>query len=115
MLIEACQKSRPRKGANGLQHHETSSPAFAASLEGTERNHKWVRPGNTRSGPPAPSLEDLGRANVDVPLSIDCVSPAEQNRGHMTGFGETDCDHLLRSDSRVLKFDRWAVTREKPE
>ena len=44
-----------------------------------------------------PSLEDFGRANVDIPLDVDCLPLLEQDRGHMIGFGEEDCDQLFGS------------------
>ena len=41
-----------------------------------------------------PSLEDLGQVNVNVPLDVDCLPLLEQDRGHITGLGEEDRDHL---------------------
>ena len=40
-----------------------------------------------------PGLKDLGQANVDVPLGVDCLPLPERDRGHMTEFGEGDRDH----------------------
>ena len=34
-----------------------------------------------------PSLEGLGRANVDVPFGVDCLPLLERDRGHLTGLG----------------------------
>ena len=51
-----------------------------------------------------PSLEGLGRANVDVPFGVDCLPLLERDRGHMTGFGEEDRDHEFGSASRPLEF-----------
>ena len=60
----------------------------------------------------APSLKDLGPANVDVPLGVDYLPLLEQDRGHMTGLGEEDRDHLFGSAYRSLEFHRWALTWE---
>ena len=62
-----------------------------------------------------PSLEDLGQANVNVPLIGDCLPLPERNRGHMTGLGEEGLDRLFRSASRFLEFYRWVLTWEKPD
>ena len=35
-----------------------------------------------------PSLEDFGRANVDVPLGIDRLPLLEPDRGHMIGLAK---------------------------
>ena len=59
----------------------------------------------------SPSLEDLGQANVDVPLGVNCRPLLERGKGHMTGFGEEDCDHLMGSASRYLEFHTF-VCRE---
>ena len=40
-------------------------------------------------------LEDLGKADVDVPLGVDCLRLLGWNRGHMTELGEEDRDHLF--------------------
>ena len=53
MLMEACQKSRPWKRFEHLWCLETASPSTAASLEGKERNHKGLSPGNRGSAWPA--------------------------------------------------------------
>ena len=45
----------------------------------------------------APILENFGLVGVEVPLGIDHLSLWEPDRGRMTGFGEEDHDHLLRS------------------
>ena len=42
----------------------------------------------------SPSLKDFGQANVDVPLTNDCLSFLEKDGGHMTRSGEEDYDHL---------------------
>ena len=61
--------------------------------------------------PCSPSLEGLGQANVDVPPGGNCLPLLERGRGHMTGFGEEDCDHLMGSASRYLEFHTF-VCRE---
>ena len=60
-----------------------------------------------------PSLEDLGQANVDVPLGITRLPILERGGGHVADFGE-DCDCLFESASQFLEFHRWALTSEKP-
>ena len=63
----------------------------------------------------SPSLEDLGWANVDVLLGVDCLPLLEWGRGHMNGFDEEDCDYVFASASRSLEFHRQALTGEKPD
>ena len=65
--------------------------------------------------PCSPSLEDLGQANVDVPLGVNCLPVPERGRGQGTGFGEEDCNHLIGSASRYREFHRRALTREKSD
>ena len=62
-----------------------------------------------------PRLEDLGLANVDVPLGLHCLPLLQRGRGHMTGFGEEDCNYPFGRASRSLEFQRWALTWEKPD
>ena len=62
-----------------------------------------------------PSLQDLGQANVDVPLGVDRLPLLQRDRGNMTGFHEEDRDHLFGSASRSLEFHRWALTWKKPD
>ena len=63
-----------------------------------------------RSKPPR-----LGQAGTEVPLGLDCLPPLEQDRGHMTGFGEYDHIHLFGSASRSFEFHRKVLTRGKPD
>ena len=60
--------------------------------------------------PRSPSLEDVGQANVDVPLGVICLPLLERGKGHMTGFGEEDCEHLIGSASRYLEFHRFVCS-----
>ena len=63
--------------------------------------------------PCSPSLEGLGQANVDVPLGVNCLPLLERGRGHMTGFREEDCDHLIGSASRYLDISQICVQRAR--
>ena len=36
----------------------------------------------------SPHLKDIGQANVNMPLGVDCLPLLEWNRGRMTEFGE---------------------------
>ena len=63
----------------------------------------------------APSLEDLGLADVDVPLGGDCLPLLEEDSGHVAGCGEEGRDDLFGSAPRSLEFPRWAFTWEKPD
>ena len=40
-------------------------------------------------------MEDLGQANVDVPLGVGCLPLLERGKSHTTGFGEEDCGYLI--------------------
>ena len=60
-------------------------------------------------------LEDLGKADVDVPLGVDCLPLLERGSVHVTRFGEGDCDYLIGNASRYLEFNRWALTGGKTD
>ena len=60
-------------------------------------------------------LKDLWQLNVSIPLGIDHLPLLEWDRGHLTRFGEEDCDHLLGSTSLSVEFHRWTVKWEKPD
>ena len=84
------------------------------------RENPFLRPQLPTAGlfvwtPCSPSLEDLGQANVDVPLGVNCLPVPERGRGQGTGFGEEDCNHLIGSASRYREFHRRALTREKSD
>ena len=49
----------------------------------------------------SPSLGDLGQANVDVPLSVDCLPLLEQGRGHITESGEERFLSFLSGEAAV--------------
>ena len=42
-----------------------------------------------------PSLKDLGQAGVDLSLGVDHLRLLKRDRGHVSGFGEEDRDHLF--------------------
>ena len=63
----------------------------------------------------SPSLEDLGKANVDVQLGVDSLPLLERGSSQMTGFGKEDCDYLIGSASRYLEFHSWVLTGEKTD
>ena len=62
-----------------------------------------------------PSLEDLRQACADASLGVDCLPLTERKRGHITGFGDEDRDHLFERVSRCVEFRWWAPTWEKPD
>ena len=57
----------------------------------------------------SPNLEDLGQANVVVPLGVDSLPLLGWGRGQMNEFGE-DRGYLFGSAFRSLVFHRWVLT-----
>ena len=60
------------------------------------------------------SLKDLGQPNDDVPVGVGYLPLLEWDRGHMTGFGEEDRNHLFGCASQSLEFHAWLSSGKSP-